>query len=108
MNRSSVISIRYQEDLSEIWVDLCKGKKVMLWCDGLNVDSVTSKRKRSPVLDGNKTDEKSCESEKTMSKMKKQPCAQDEREEQVKDTIDKLRENHGIVITQCYFAYGAK
>ena len=55
MNGNSVISIRNQEDLSEIWIDLCKGKKVMLWCDGLNVDSVTSKRKWSPGLDGNRT-----------------------------------------------------
>ena len=39
----------------------------MLWCDGLNVDSVTSKRKQSPGLGGNKTDE-SCEPEKTVSK----------------------------------------
>ena len=41
MNGNSVISIQNQEDLSEIWVDLCKGKKVMLWCNGLNVYSVT-------------------------------------------------------------------
>ena len=44
---------------------------MMLWCDSLNVDSVTSKRKRSPGLDGNKTDEESCESEKTVLKKKK-------------------------------------
>ena len=68
MNGNSVISIRNQEDLSEIWVDLCKGKKVMLWCGGLNVDSVASKRKRSSGLDGNETDEESCKSEKTVSK----------------------------------------
>ena len=98
MNGNSVISIRNQEDLSEIWVDLCKGKKVILWCDGLNVDSVASKRKRTPGLDGNETDEESCESEKTVSKKKQQSCAQDEREEQVKDTIDKLGEKHG---TRC-------
>ena len=97
MNGSSIISIRNQDDFSEIWVDLCKGKKVMLCCDGLKVDSVTSKRKQSPGLDGNETDEESRESEKTVSK-KKQSCAQDEREEQVKDTIDKLGEKHG---TRC-------
>ena len=68
---------------------------MMLWCDGLNVDSVTSKRKRSPGLDGNETDEENCESEKTVSKKKRRSCAQEEREEQVKDTIDKLREKHG-------------
>ena len=68
MNGNSVISIQKQADLSNIWVDLCKGKKVMLWCDGLNIDFVASKRKRSPGVDGNETDEKSCESEKTVSK----------------------------------------
>lgn len=62
----------------------------------MNVDSATSKRKRSPVLDGNETVEESCESEKRVSKKKKQTCAQDKREEQVKDTTDKLREKHGI------------
>ena len=51
---------------------------VKLCCDGLKVDSVTSKRKQSPGLDGNETDEESRESEKTVSK-KKQSCAQDER-----------------------------
>ena len=70
VNGNSVISIQKQADLSEIWVDLCKGKKVMLWCDGLNVDSVANKRKRSPGLDGNETDEESCESVKTVSKKK--------------------------------------
>ena len=65
---------------------------MMLWCDGLNVDSVTSKRKRSSVLDENETGEDSCESEKAVSKMKKHSCAQDEREEQINDTIDKQRE----------------
>ena len=95
MNGNSVISTRNQKDLFEIWVDLCKGKKVMLRCDGLNVDSVASKRKWSPGLDGNETDEESCEPEKTVSKKKKRSCAQEEREEQVKDTVDKLREKHG-------------
>ena len=74
-NGNSVISIQNQDDLSKIWIDLCKVKKVMLWCDSLNVDSATSKRKRSPVLDGNETDEESCESEKRVSKKKKQSCA---------------------------------
>jgi len=46
-------------------------------------------------LDGKGTDEESCESEKMVSKKKKRLCAQEEREEQVKDTIDKLREKHG-------------
>ena len=57
-----------------------------------------NKRKRSSGLDGNETDVESCESEKTVSKKKKQSCAQEEREEQVKDTVDKLREKHGT----CY------
>ena len=57
-------------------------------------------------MDGNETDEESCESEKTVSKKNKQSCAQDEREEQVKDTIDKLREKH--VIVQCNYAYEAR
>ena len=79
----------------------------MLLCDGLNVDSVASKRKRSPGLDGNETDEESCESEKTVSKKKKRSCAQEEREEQVKDTVDKLR-NMAPVTVQCNYAYRAK
>ena len=65
--------------------------------------TVTSKRKRSPGLDG---DEESCESEKTVSKKKKRSCVQEEREEQVKD---KLREKHGTCyIVQCNYAYGAR
>lgn len=36
----TVMSIQNQVNVSKIWVDLCDGKKVMLWCGGLNVDSV--------------------------------------------------------------------
>ena len=57
--------------------------------------TVASKRKRSPGLDGNETDEESCESAETVSKKKQRSCAQEEKEEQVKDTVDKLREKHG-------------
>ena len=42
---------------------------------------MTSKRKQSPGLDRNETDEESCESEKTSKK--KRSCAQEEREEHV-------------------------
>ena len=31
----SVVSIRNPVDLAEVWVDIRKGKKVVLWCDGL-------------------------------------------------------------------------
>ena len=89
MNGNSVISIQDQEDLSEIWVDLCKGKKVMLWYDGLNVYSVTRESSHQ-VWTETKQMRRVVNLKKTVSKKKMRSCAQDERKEQVKDTIDKL------------------
>ena len=47
---NSVISIRNPDDLAEIWSDIKKGNKVVLWCDGLKTkDSsggATSNRRR--------------------------------------------------------------
>ena len=44
---STQISIRTSHDLSEIWNNVCQGKKVVLWCDGLReLDSSSRREKR--------------------------------------------------------------
>ena len=48
MEGSIQISIRTSHDLSEIWNNVCQGKKVVLWCDGLReLDSSSRREKRS-------------------------------------------------------------
>ena len=42
----SVISIRNPVDLAEVWADICKGYKVVLWCDGLKVKPTSAPNHR--------------------------------------------------------------
>ena len=52
---TSVISIRNAADISELWSEILKGNKIVLWCDGLKLDSSdgdsasAKKRKRIEV-----------------------------------------------------------
>ena len=39
LNGASVVSIRNEDDLAEIWSSLLKGDKVTLWCNGLGRSS---------------------------------------------------------------------
>ena len=70
----------------------------MLWCDGLS--GSTGKQKRSlSVDDGNESDEDHQEPGKKPVSKKKWSLAQEEREEEVQNTIDQLKEKHGSTYT---------
>ena len=55
LQNNTVVSIRNEEDLSEIWTSLQKGANIMLWCDGLKQSESKStsgrKRRRQPSPD---------------------------------------------------------
>lgn len=96
---NSVISIRNKADISELWADVQKGTKVVLWCDGLSGSKGKQKRSLS-VDDENESDEDHQEpGKKSVSKKKKRSLAQEEREEEVQNTIDQLKEKHGSTYT---------
>ena len=79
---NSVISIRNPDDLSEIWSDVKKGNKIVLWCDGLktkgSVGGATTKRKQATDSDIEKTDEEEDEVRVKSQKKKKKKTAQEE------------------------------
>lgn len=67
---STVVSIRSQQDLKEVWVECIKGTKIVLWCDGLRVCEKSGSRKRKRVeSDDSESDgcQPTCESKKKAS-----------------------------------------
>lgn len=86
----SMVSVRNQADLAEIWADIKAGKKVVMWCDGLK-DVKKNKRSVSTEQDEN-TDEDRPRAKKRSS--------QEDREERVQTTIENLQKKHGSNFTQ--------
>ena len=100
---TSVISICNPADLAEVWMDIKKGHKVVLWCDGLKVKSssstaVTTRRRPARESDRDESDEDTDVVQRGQKK-KKKLSAQEEREEKVQRTIQKLKEKHGSSYT---------
>ena len=91
LQNTTVVSIRNEEDLAEIWTSLCKGKSIMLWCDGLKqpASETTSgrKRPRQPSPDSD-LEGGSEEEDAVQTKHKK-------KEDQVTNTIADLKKRHG-------------
>ena len=79
-------------DLAEVWLDLNKGRKVVLWCDGLKSKSssntVTSRRRPARESDEDEMDEDTDVARRGQKKRKKN-SAQEEREEKVQRTVQK-------------------
>ena len=48
---NSIISTHNPDDLAEIWSDIKKGSKIILWCDGLKVKGGTVSNKRKQGAD---------------------------------------------------------
>ena len=94
---SNMVSIRTQADLSEVWSEIISGKNLILWCDGLKDNSFNKKRKQCQSLnhDENVSDEEAWQAPKS----KKKKTLQEEREERVQSTIEKLKEKHGSCFT---------
>ena len=109
VSSASVISIRSEADVKELWADIQMGKKTILWCDGLKekpTESVTNVRRKKRKgssdmelqLDENESDEDTSQTAKRPS-VKKRKILQEEREERVQSTIEKLKEKHGAGFT---------
>ena len=84
---STVVRIRWKEDLAEMWCDIRKCKNTCLWCDGLIETNKKSKRKRKHIIS---EDEDSGE-DRPKSKKKHQ----DSNDEKVQETADELKTKHG-------------
>ena len=104
LQNNTVVSIRNEEDLSEIWTSLQKGANIMLWCDGLkqSESESTSGRKRhrqpSPDSDGESGGE---DEGKGQTKRKK-------KEDQVYCTIADLKKHCGELYTAMQYGIWSK
>ena len=83
---NSVVSIRSKEDMMDVWKDIRKGTKVVLWCDGLRA---TKRKRQTPQMDEEDSDEEGgiC--------IKPKRAKMEERENKVHDIIKELKEKHG-------------
>ncbi len=104
---NSAISIRTRADLSEVWSDMKKGRKVVLWCNGLKDShlgpAAGGKRKRShheaALSDGSESDEEERETVSKPPKKKKKKASPEEREKQVQGFMEELKEKHSNFYT---------
>lgn len=88
---TNIVTIRKQEDLVEIWNEIKKGQKHVLWCDGLKV----SRKRSSPSFDSDDEDP-------LVLKTKKRK-KDDDKEERITQILTKLKEKHGESFTQFQF-----
>lgn len=101
---NSVISTRNPGDLAEVWSDIKRGRKVVLWCDGLKTklasvstnSAPSNRQRRSRESEGDETDE---ESDDLCARFQKKLSAKEAREEKLQSTIEKLKEKHGTLFT---------
>ena len=92
------MSIRSSQDLLEIWNDVRKGTKTILWCNGLKeILSKSRKRKQANDSDVDSDDDAG----KTTSKRKR--FTPEAREKKVEETLSKLKEKHGNSFTQMQY-----
>jgi len=100
MNGNSVISIQNQEDLSKFGLTSVRAKR---WYYCAMVWMLTRWQEKVVTRFGWKWNRWGELWVWKNGVKKKRSCAQEEREEQVKDTIDKLREKHGTCYSPMQF-----
>ena len=90
---STIVSIRSPQDVREIWNDVKRGVKHVLWCDGLKEsNTVPSKtRKRSKKKKDSESDSDEDVVETVTNKKKKQSC----KDEKLEEVVTDLKELHG-------------
>ena len=91
---TTVVSIRSTQDVIEVWNDVKKGVKVVLWCDGLKESNLTKakSRKRSKKRidsDLDSDEDVIVTSGRSASKKKKS-----DKDEQLEKTVNELKELH--------------
>ena len=90
---TTVVSIRSTQDVIEVWNDVKKGVKVVLWCDGLKESDLTKakSRKRSKKRidsDSDSDEDVIVTSGRSASKKKS------DKDEQLEKTVNELKELH--------------
>ena len=93
---ANVVTIRSREDLTEVWREVYKGSKIMLWCDGLKGAGKSRKRKKKITSDS--------ESEDDCPKK----TAKQKQEEKVEKCVNILKEKHGTTFSQMQYRIWAE
>ena len=96
---STQISFSSSHDLSGIWSDVSKGKKVTLWCDGLKEHE---QEKRCLRADEDQ------EELLHPAKKRKSKATDEKRDSVVEDTVQTLKENHGKSFTAMQYRIWAE
>ena len=104
---NSIISISNPADLAELWLDVNKGRKVVLWCDGLKSKSssntVTSRRRPARESDEDEMDEDTDVARRGQKKRKKNSAQRKKCSVQFRN----LMKNMVLRTPPCRSAYGA-
>ena len=100
-NGSTVVSIRSEQDLQEIWQDVKRGTQIVLWCDGLKESEKNAPKKRKHVS----SDES--DSDHVVKKSSKRSAAK-EREGKLEEAITYLQDKHGQAYTQMQYRIWAE
>ena len=87
---SNIVSIHSREDMMDVWNDIKKGTKKILWCDGLR----STRHKRKQPSQPSHTDEDDSDEDFENPKAKRAK-KMEERENKVHDTLKELKEKHG-------------
>ena len=101
-NGSTVVSIRSEQDLREIWQDVKRGTQIVLWCDGLKGSEKNAPKKRKH----DSSDES--DSDHVVKKSSKRLSAAKEREGKLEEAITSLQDKHRLAYTQMQYRIWAE
>ena len=91
------MNIRSSKDLDEVWNDIRQGKNIILWCDRLKEVTLKTRKRKQRANDS----EDDFDEDADIGKKKKKVA--EVRERKVDETVEKLREKHGISFTQMQY-----
>ena len=104
---NTVISIRNDQDITEVYNDIKRGIKVTLWCDGLKEPGTSSthcsssKKRKQPQY----RDTSSSESDDSLlgKKRAKGRTKKESKDKQIEATIKELKDRHSMAFTQMQY-----
>ena len=86
MQDNAAVSIRSDEDISDVWQQVLSGKNIVLWCDGMATTSSQGKRKRQAD---------SSDDEEVGTRKKKKRKSDEDREQKVEKLVQNIKAKHG-------------
>ena len=85
MQDNAAVSIRSNEDISDVWQQVLSGKNIVLWCDGIATTSSQGKWKRQA----------DSSDDEVGTRKKKKRKSDEHREQKVEKLVQNLKAKHG-------------